>query len=99
MTALGELTSPAFGGLRDGARVPVAMLPVGAVEPHGPHAPLATDTLISQTMCRRAAEALADDPRVAPLVLPALPYGVTRYGSGFPGAIGIAEATLEALVH
>jgi creatinine amidohydrolase len=98
VTAFGELTSPALGALRDGARVPVAMLPVGAVEPHGPHAPLATDTLISQTMCRRAAEALADDPQVAPLVLPALPYGVTRYGSAFPGAIGIAEATLEALV-
>ena len=42
---LNELTSPQLAALR--GRRPVALWPVGAVEPHGPHAPLGTDTLIS----------------------------------------------------
>jgi len=76
----------------------VLVLPLGATEPHGPHAPLETDTLISLGICERAAERLVDDPEVRALVLPSLPYGVTRYGAAFPGGISIGEATLRALV-
>jgi len=90
---LAELTSAGLEELRE--RRPVALWPVGAVEPHGPHAPLGTDTLISVAMCERAAERLADPPAV---VLPPLPFGVTRYGAAFPGAVGISEATLRAVV-
>jgi creatinine amidohydrolase len=90
---LADLTSPRLEALRD--RRPVALWPVGAVEPHGPHAPLGTDTLISVGMCERAAARLDDPPAV---VLPALAFGVTRYGAAFAGAIGISEATLRAVV-
>ena len=90
---LAELTSPGLEKLRE--RRPVALWPVGAVEPHGPHAPLGTDTLISVGMCERAAARLGDPPAV---VLPALAFGVTRYGAAFAGAIGITEATLRAVV-
>lgn len=76
-------------------RPTVLLLPLGATEPHGPHAPLSTDTLISVGICRRAAERV-DDVRV--LVLPPVPYGVTRYGAAFRGAITISESTLRALV-
>jgi creatinine amidohydrolase len=41
---------------------------------------------------RRAAEPPA-------VVLPPLPFGVTRYGAAFPGAIGIGEATLRVVVR
>jgi creatinine amidohydrolase len=85
---LAELRSPQVPELA-GA---VALLPVGAVEPHGPHAPLGTDTLISEGICRRAAAA------AGAVVLPTLPYGVTRYGAAFPGAVGVSEDTLRALV-
>jgi creatinine amidohydrolase len=74
----------------------VYLLPLGATEPHGPHAPLATDTLISVGICSRAAERLEGELHV--LVLPAVPYGVTRYGSAFPGAVSIGEETLRSLV-
>jgi creatinine amidohydrolase len=74
----------------------VYLLPLGATEPHGPHAPLATDTLISVGICNRAAERLEGEIRV--LVLPAVPYGVTRYGSAFPGTVSISEETLSSLV-
>jgi creatinine amidohydrolase len=91
VTRLDELTSARLEELR--ARRPVALWPVGAVEPHGPHAPLGTDTLISAGMCERAAARLEDA-----VVLPPLPFGVTRYGAAFAGAVGIGEATLRALV-
>jgi creatinine amidohydrolase len=93
VTRLDELTSARLEELR--ARRPVALWPVGAVEPHGPHAPLGTDTLISVGMCERAAARLDDPPAV---VLPPLPFGVTRYGAAFAGAVGIGEETLRALV-
>jgi creatinine amidohydrolase len=88
---LDELTSPQLAALRE--RRPVALWPVGAVEPHGPHAPLGTDTLISVGICERAAQRLGDA-----VVLPPLPFGVTRYGAAFAGAVGISEATLRAVV-
>lgn len=49
-------------------------------------------------MCRRAAARLQDDPEVRPLVLPPLPYGVTRYAGAFPGAVSLSEETLVALL-
>jgi creatinine amidohydrolase len=74
----------------------VHLLPLGATEPHGPHAPLSTDTMISVGICERAADRL--DGEIPVLVLPAVAYGVTRYGAAFPGAVSISEETLRALV-
>ena len=37
----------------------VAILPVGAIEAHGPHLPLETDVIIAQAMARAGAERLA----------------------------------------
>jgi creatinine amidohydrolase len=88
---LADITSARLEELRE--RRPVALWPLGATEPHGPHAPLGTDTLISVGMCERAAERLDDA-----VVLPPLPFGVTRYGAAFAGAVGISEATLRAIV-
>lgn len=87
-----DLAYPDLDG-RDGA---VHLLPLGATEPHGPHAPLATDTIISVGICRRAAERLRGELDV--LVLPPVPYGVTRYGADFPGAVSISEETLRSVV-
>jgi creatinine amidohydrolase len=98
MNRFADLTSPQVAELSASSRKPVLLLPIGAVEPHGPHAPLATDGLISAGMCARAAARLADDPEVRVLILPALPYGVTRYASAFPGAVSVTEQTLHAVI-
>lgn len=98
MTYFADLSSRQVAGLAGAAQVPVLLLPLGAVEPHGPHAPLGTDPLISRGMCERAADRLAGDPDVRVLVLPELPYGVTRFAAGFAGGIHIGEETLHALV-
>ncbi len=93
-----DLTSDQVAALRIDDRTPVLLLPVGAIEPHGPHAPLATDMILAEAHCHRTARALADDPDVRALVLPPLNYGVTRYASDFPGAVSVSESTLRALV-
>ena len=93
-----DLAYPDVERLLHEGPAPVLLLPLGAVEPHGPHAPLATDLIISHGVCSRAAERLDGDPDVRVLVLPPLPYGVTRYGASFAGAISIGEDTLRGLV-
>ena len=74
----------------------VHVLPLGAVEPHGPHAPLVTDTLISIGVSHRAAARLEGEIPV--LVLPPVHYGVTRYAGAFPGVVSISEDTLIRVV-
>lgn len=94
---LAHLTTTALERVRDGGRPVVVLWPVGATEPHGPHAPLATDSLISEGVCRRAAERLSA-AKIETLVLPTLTFGVTRYARTFTGAIGVSEATLQGVV-
>lgn len=97
---LADLTSAAFAALRAAAppdRPLVALLPVGSVEPHGPHLPLGTDTLISEAACRAAAPALA--AVCTPILAPALPYGVTECARAFPGALSLPPAALTACLR
>ena len=84
--------------LLDSARTPVLLWPVGSTEPHGPHAPLSTDPIISIGIAERVARRLADDPDLAVLILPPLSYAVTRYTVGFAGAIHVHEDTLRAMI-
>jgi len=90
------MTSPEFGELVAGGRL-VVLLPVGSVEPHGPHMSLATDTVISLGAARLAAKKLAAlglDPAIAP----AIPYGVTECAAAFPGAISVPASVLTPMV-
>ena len=96
---LDELTTEEARAL---GRNSVAIVPVGSVEPHGPHLPLGTDTTISVEASVRAVALLAARG-VEALVAPSIPYGVTDYARGFPGALSIPPAVLtgflQAVVH
>ncbi len=97
MTRLAELTSEEVRALV--ARSPTAVLvPVGSVEPHGPHLPLGTDTLISETAALRACAALAEKGITA-VVAPSVPYGVTEFADGFPGAVSVPATVLTAMLR
>ena len=78
---------------------PTAVLvPVGSVEPHGPHLPLGTDTLISDEAAERAA-VLLQERGVSTYVAPAVPYGVTLYAAGFSGAISVPADALTRMLN
>ncbi len=75
----------------------VVLLPLGSVEPHGPHLPLATDRLLSEMNALRAAQALHTH-HVNAWIAPALAYGVTEYAQGFCGAISLSQSLYENLL-
>jgi creatinine amidohydrolase len=81
----------------DGDRPVVAILPLGAVEAHGPHLPLATDVIISDGVARRAAIALKQEG-IRAFVLPALAYAPAGYAEEFAGTISIRPETARALI-
>src|SRR5207247_9581083 len=64
----------------------VAILPVGAIEAHGPHLPLATDVIIAEPMARAAAARLATHGYDA-VLLPPLPSTAAEFAAGLPGPV------------
>ncbi len=76
----------------------VILLPVGAIEPHGPHLPLDTDVVISRTACERAAQALVARD-IFTLVAPEIAYGVTDFARDFSGAVTVPSATFAAYLR
>jgi creatinine amidohydrolase len=81
----------------DGDQPVVAILPLGAVEAHGPHLPLGTDVIISEGMARRAAVML-EPTGIRALVFPALAYAPAGYAEEFAGTISIRPETARALI-
>lgn len=75
----------------------VAILPVGAIEAHGPHLPLGTDVVIAAAMARAGAEALAGRG-IEAVVLPPFAYTAAGFAEAFPGTISLAAGTVAAAV-
>ena len=98
MSDLGDLRSDEFAALVAGARPFAVLVPIGSIEPHGPHLPLATDALISQGACARAV-GLLDAGGVDARVSAAVPFGVTECAAGFPGAVTVSPAALTAYLR
>jgi creatinine amidohydrolase len=85
-----DLTTQDFATL-DPERV-VAILPVGAVEQHGPHLPVRVDAAINEGIIARAIELMpADCPA---LVLPTMPVGKSDEHLAFPGTLTLSYETL-----
>ncbi len=76
----------------------VVILPVGAVEAHGPHLPLTTDVIISEAMARSAAEKL-DAQGYSVLILPSISYTAAPFAASFPGTCSLdADAATAVFV-
>ena len=73
----------------------VAILPVGAIENHGPHLPLDADTVIVEEVCKRAAKKMEKDVAVLPVV----PYGLSVHHIDFPGTITIKVPTFTEYIQ
>ena len=90
---LADLTWPELAeALAAGRRS--AVLPLGAVEQHGPHLPFATDAWIAEALaarfCVRVPEAVA---------LPVLAAGCSPEHMAHPGTLELSPATLEAVLR
>lgn len=95
--ALGRMTYPEVEAALARSTTKIALLPTGSTEAHGPHLPLATDSIISERMALVAAEGLAARGMVA-LVLPPLHYAVTEWAADFAGSTGISKASARTVL-
>jgi creatinine amidohydrolase len=87
---LGDLS---WVDVRDGLRqTDVVIVPVGAIEQHGPHLPLCTDSINIETVAEKAARV----ERV--FVAPTLVYGVSDNHMAFSGTVTLRPRTLIDLI-
>ncbi len=88
---LDELTSAEFAktiGPDD-----VVILPVGALEEHGPHLPLGADMIQPLAVIEEVAR------RTGAYVAPSIPYGVVPTTRPYPGTVGVGFDALRAYVR
>jgi creatinine amidohydrolase len=94
-----ELASMTWLSFRDVcSRRPIAVLPIGAIEAHGPHLPLGTDIIIAEAMARAGAAALSQRGFDVVLV-PALPVAPAPFAAAFAGTIDTAPSATATLVE
>jgi creatinine amidohydrolase len=73
------------------------VLPTAAIEQHGHHLPLATDTLINNLLLGKALEKLPADAAV--YALEPICYGKSNEHLGFPGTISVSAGTFMAVMR
>jgi creatinine amidohydrolase len=94
MVLMEELTSKEFDEYRDDHTV--VIIPVGALEEHGDHLPLSTDTLQPVHIVQRIEKEL--EGRVKVLIAPTVPYGMIQSTLNFPGSMSLTFDTLRELL-
>jgi creatinine amidohydrolase len=77
---------------------PLALVPVGATEAHGPHLPVSADSIIAVEMCRRTVAKLKQRS-ISALIAPPVNFTVADFGADFPGTISLPAATATALLR
>lgn len=81
-----DLTSPEIARI---APDHIAVLPLAAVEQHGDHLPVITDTAVAEELTRRLEAAMGDQI----VTLPVLWCGSSHHHLGFPGTLSIRSET------
>jgi creatinine amidohydrolase len=76
----------------------IVILPIGAIEQHGPHLPVETDTLIAEAIALGAARRLIDLGKRA-LVLPAMWTGLSEHHMPFGGTITLGLPAFQAVIE
>src|SRR5579884_2753997 len=90
---LAEMTREQIRRIAPGTTV---VLPTAAIEQHGPHLAILTDTLVVTTICERAAEAAS---REAPVVVaPPVHFGSSHHHFPHPGVLSLSIATFTRVV-
>jgi creatinine amidohydrolase len=89
---LATLSWPEVAAIR--AQVELVLLPVGAIEQHGPNIALCMDSAAADEFCKRASARLY--PRL--LVAPAMPWGISHHHLNFPGSISLNPETFAQVL-
>ena len=96
--AIRELAEMTWEEVRDLDRArAVAILPVGAIEAHGPHLPLGTDVIIAQAMAGSGAARIAAQGMPV-VILPPLPFTAAPFAAGFAGTLSVTPSAVTGLV-
>jgi creatinine amidohydrolase len=74
----------------------MVVLPIGAIEQHGPHLPVEVDSLLGETIALRMARLVAEQEPV--VVLPCLWTGISEHHMSFGGTITLDFPTFSAVV-
>ncbi len=90
-----DFTSPALARYIDDTTVVVGAL--GAIEQHGPHLPLDTDSVISEALLDAALERLGSSLDV--VLLPPMAIGASDEHKSFPGTLGFDAATAAHMLE
>lgn len=88
-----DMTTEEFAAL-DAARA-IAILPVAAIEQHGPHLPVGVDAIVNEGILRRTLELVPE--RLPLTILPALPIGRSDEHGDFPGTLSLGAETVIRL--
>lgn len=91
------LTGPELAEIADGD--PVALLPVAAIEQHGPHLPLATDVTIGTGIVAAARQRLSADATLDLVIMPNLAIGASLEHTGFAGTLSLSAEQAIAQIH
>lgn len=75
----------------------IVIVPVGSTEQHGPHLPLATDTIQATEIAKRTVVRLAEEG-IKVVAGPTIPFGVAPYHMSFSGTITLSADTLKAVI-
>lgn len=73
----------------------MAILPIAAIEAHGPHLPVGADLLIVESIARRAAKILGGDV----YLLPTIPFGNSTHLRGAAGTADFSPDTLRLVIQ
>ncbi len=79
---------------RLGAEGAIGLVSLGSLEQHGPHLPLATDSLLAERLAREIAERLPGPVVVTPVVR----GGLSTHHLGFPGTVTIPPDAYRSLI-
>jgi mycofactocin system creatininase family protein len=89
---LGELRWP---DVRDAARPPIIVVPVGSCEQHGPHLPLDTDTRVAMALADAVVQSFEPGEVV---VAPPITVSASGEHAGFPGTLSFGNAVVESMI-
>lgn len=73
------------------------ILPVAAIEQHGPHLPVWTDSLLAESITLQAAARASEEIPI--LVCPVVTYGSSHHHLIYPGAMSLSNDTLIGVLR